>query len=171
MNYAKIIKADIANGEGFRISLYVSGCGRNCPGCFNQAAQDPCYGKLFDDAAKEIIYSELKNDWCCGLSLLGGEPMSKLSDNRKQIIEFAKEIKKKFPNKSIWMWSGYSYEEIYNSNDMKEILNYIDVLIDSPFIQELKDVTLLWKGSSNQRVIDVKKSSLENIVILDENTK
>lgn len=168
MNYAKIIKADIANGEGFRISLYVSGCGRNCPGCFNKVAQDPCYGKLFDDTAKEIIFNELKNDWCKGLSFLGGEPLSKLSDNRKQIIAFAKEVKEKFPDKNIWMWTGYTYEEILNSSEMREILNYVDVIIDGPFIQEEKDITLSWKGSKNQRVIDVKKSSNNNIIIFDK---
>ena len=93
MKYCSIRQADIANGEGFRVSLFVSGCARNCKGCFNKEAQDPAFGKTFDDKAKQKIFKELEHDWCRGLSLLGGEPLSKLSDNRKVIIELAKEIK------------------------------------------------------------------------------
>lgn len=166
MNYAKILAADIANGTGFRVSLFVSGCGRKCPGCFNQVAQDPNYGKPFDEKAKKLIFDELDKEWCAGLSLLGGEPMSCLSDNRKQVIAFAKEVKEKYPQKDIWMWSGYSFEEIANSNDMKEILDYVDVVIDGDFKESLKDISLKWKGSSNQRVIDVKKSLEEGKIII-----
>lgn len=157
MNYAKILKADIANGNGFRVTLYVSGCKRNCKGCFNKIAQDPNYGSIFDDSAKQKIYSELDKEWCKGLSLLGGEPMSCLSDNRTEIVKFVKEVKEKYPSKDIWMWSGYTLEEIEQMNDGKDILNYIDYLVDGPFVEELKDPSLKWKGSSNQRVIDVKE--------------
>ena len=93
MKYASIVRADIANGEHFRVSLFVSGCSRNCKGCFNKEAQDPEFGKPFDEEAKQKIFSELKHDWCKGLSLLGGEPLSKLSDNRVQVIAFAKEVR------------------------------------------------------------------------------
>ena len=156
-NYAKIYRADIANGIGFRVSLFVTGCARNCKGCFNKEAQDPNYGKPFDDKAKKKIFKELENDWCKGLSLLGGEPLSKLSDNRKQIIALSKEVKEKFPDKTIFLWSGYLFNEILEDKDMKDILNYIDVLIDGPFVEEQKDLTLKWRGSSNQHIVDVVK--------------
>lgn len=148
-NYAKIYRADIANGQGFRVSLFVSGCARNCPGCFNKEAQDPAFGKPFDDIAKQKIFKELEHDWCRGLSLLGGEPLSKLSDNRKTVIAFAKEVKEKFPNKDIAIWSGYTLEEIQADDTMKDILKYVDVLIDGPFIEEQKDLSIPFRGSRN----------------------
>ena len=153
MNYASITKADIANGNGFRVSLFVSGCSRKCPGCFNQEAQDPSFGKPFDESAKQKIFKELQNGWCKGLSLLGGEPLSKLSDNRKQVIAFAKEVKEKFPDKDIWTWSGYTLEEIQADDSMKDILKYIDVLVDGPFIEEQKDLSIPFRGSRNQRIL------------------
>ena len=149
MKYASILKADIANGTGFRVSLFVSGCARKCPGCFNQEAQDENFGKLFDEEAKQKIFKELEHEWCKGLSLLGGDPLSKLSDNRKTMIEFAKEVKEKFPTKDIWCWSGYTLEEIQADESMKDILKYIDVLVDGPFVEEKKDLTIPFRGSSN----------------------
>ena len=107
MNVATIKKRDIANGVGVRVSLFVSGCTHHCKGCFNQQAQDPKFGKPFDEYAKTKIFAELEKDYCKGLSLLGGDPMSKLSDNRKVVIDFCKEVKEKFPTKDIWMWTGY----------------------------------------------------------------
>ena len=124
MNYAKIYRADIANGQGFRVSLFVSGCARNCKGCFNKEAQDPAFGKLFDATVKQKIFKELEHDWCRGLSLLGGEPLSKLSDNRKTVIAFAKEVKEKFPTKDIYIWSGYTLEEILEMDVKKIHLRY-----------------------------------------------
>lgn len=153
MNYASIIKADIANGEGFRVSLFVSGCARNCPGCFNKDAQSADFGKLFDDKAKKKIFKELEHEWCKGLSLLGGEPLSKLSDNRKTVIEFAKEVKEKFPTKDIWIWSGYTLDEIQANDTMKDVLKYVDVLVDGPFIEEQKDLSVPFRGSRNQRIL------------------
>lgn len=155
MNYAKILKADIANGKGFRVTLFVSGCKRNCKGCFNRIAQDPDYGRPFDEEAKQKIFAELDKPWCAGLSLLGGEPMSVLSDNRRQVIAFAKEVKGKYPDKDIWMWSGYTYDEIKGDPETREILDYIDVLVDGPFVEELKDISLEWRGSSNQNLIKI----------------
>ena len=157
MHYSSIVRADIANGIGFRVSLFVSGCARNCPGCFNQEAQNPDFGKPFDDKAKKKIFKELEHEWCKGVSFLGGEPLSKLSDNRKVVIELAKEIREKFPDKTIFLWSGYLFEEILEDKDMKGILDYIDVLIDGPFIEENKDLSLKWRGSSNQHVVNVAK--------------
>ena len=155
MNYSSILKSDIANGSGFRVSLFVSGCCRKCLGCFNQEAQDPNFGKLFDIYAKEKIFKELDKPYCKGLSLLGGDPMSKLSDNRTVIIDFCKEIKEKYPNKDIWMWTGYTIEEIEKDETSKEILNFIDIIVDGPFIQELKDTTIPFRGSTNQRIIKI----------------
>lgn len=152
-NYASIIRADIANGEHFRVSLFVSGCARNCPGCFNKEAQNPDFGKLFDDEAKQKIFKELEYDWCKGLSFLGGEPLSKLSDNRKTVIDFAKEVKEKFPSKDIWIWSSYTLEEIQADDSMKDILKYVDVLVDGPFIEEQKDLSIPFRGSKNQRIL------------------
>ena len=153
MNYANIYRADIANGIGFRVSLFVSGCARNCKGCFNKEAQDPTFGKPFDDKAKQKIFNELEHGWCRGLSLLGGEPLSKLSDNRKTVIAFAKEVKDKFPNKDIAIWSGYTLEEIQADDTMKDILKYVDVLVDGPFIEEQKDLSIPFRGSMNQRIL------------------
>ena len=153
MKYASIIKCDTANGTGFRVSLFVSGCGRKCPNCFNPEAQDPEFGKTFDEKAKKKIFTELEKPYCKGLSLLGGDPMSKLSDNRKVVIEFCKEVKEKYPNKDIWMWSGYTMEELMSMPDTKDIFKYIDVLVDGPFVQEKKDLSIPFRGSSNQRIL------------------
>lgn len=153
MNYATILKADIANGKGFRVSLFVSGCKRNCKGCFNKEAQDPNFGTLFDKSAKQKIFTELQKDWCEGLSILGGEPMSVLSDNRKQVIAFAKEVKEKFPQKNIWLWSGFTLEELQSDPTTCGILKYVDVLVDGPFEIENKDLSIPFRGSSNQRIL------------------
>ena len=153
MNYAQCRKADIANGEHFRVSLFVSGCARNCPGCFNPEAQNPDFGKPFDDKAKQKIFKELEHEWCKGVSFLGGEPLSKLSDNRKVVIELAKEIREKFPDRNQWLWSGYTLEEIQADDSMKDILKYIDVLVDGPFIEEQKDLSIPFRGSKNQRIL------------------
>ena len=153
MNYASILKCDIANGDGFRVSLFVSGCGRKCPGCFNQIAQNPLYGKKFDERATQKIFKELERSYCKGLSLLGGDPMSKLSDNRETVISLCKEVKEKYPDKDIWMWTGYTYEELLADDTAKEIFNYIDYVVDGPFVEEKKDLSLRFCGSSNQRII------------------
>ena len=153
MNYASIVKADIANGLHFRVSLFVSGCARNCPGCFNKEAQNPDFGKPFDDKAKQKIFKELEHEWCRGVSFLGGEPLSKLSDNRKVVIELAKDIREKFPGKDQWIWSGYTLEEIQADDTMKDILKYVDVLVDGPFIEEQKDLSIPFRGSRNQRIL------------------
>lgn len=158
MNYTKILRMDIANGPGFRCTLWVTGCRRHCPGCFNVKAQDPNFGSPFDDEAKEKIFKELADPNNDGLSLMGGEPMSVCSDNRRQIIQLCREVKDRFPEKSIWMWSGFLYEEICENPDMMDVLHYIDVLVDGPFEETKKDLSCPFRGSTNQRVIDVKKS-------------
>lgn len=165
MNYTRLLKADIANGPGFRITLWCCGCARKCPGCFNEEAQDPKFGQKFDDSAKERIFKELSQPTCDGLSLMGGEPLSRMSDNRKQIINLCKECKEKFPSKTIWMWSGYTFEEIASDPYMKDALLHIDVLVDGPFIEEKKDLSCPWRGSSNQRVIDVPKTLKKGSIV------
>lgn len=153
MNYAAIRKCDVANGKGFRVSLFVSGCARKCPLCQNPEAQNPDYGKPFDDAAKAKIFAELEQPYCKGLSILGGEPMSRLSDNRKAVIAFCKEVKERFPGKDIWMWSGYTFQELLSDDTTKDVYNYIDYLVDGPYIEEMRDLSLKFRGSANQRII------------------
>lgn len=155
MNYARIYRADIANGTGFRCSLFCTGCKRKCKGCWNPDAQDPNFGKPFDKEAKEKIFKELSDPNCDGLSLLGGEPMSTCSDNRKVIIDLCREVKERFSDKNIWCWSGYLFEDIANDDEMSPILDYIDVLVDGPFVLEKRDLSTPFRGSTNQRIIKV----------------
>lgn len=166
MNYSKLITYDICNGKGWRVSLFVSGCKRNCKGCFNPQSHDPNAGKPFTQDTKNLIFKELSKDMIDGFSVLGGEPMSVLSDNRKQVIELCKEVKEKFPNKDIWMWSGYTYDELINDENTKDIFKYIDILVDGPYIEELKNPDGTFKGSDNQHIINVKElrenSKIEN---------
>lgn len=152
MYYSKLITNDLCNGIGWRVTLYVSGCNRNCPGCFNPETHNPNYGKPFTNDVKQLVFKELSKSTIDGLTLLGGEPLSVLSDNRKQCIQLCKEVKEMFPNKNIWLYSGYRLEEISEDKEMKDILKYIDVLVDGPYIQELKDSALKFRGSSNQKI-------------------
>ncbi len=169
MHYASIKKYDVANGEGIRISLFVSGCPHHCKNCFNKEAWDYDYGNLFTEKEENDILDFLNNDYIKGLSLLGGEPM--FPENQKRLIPFLKKVKDKYPDKDIWCYTGYIYDkEIINDmckkNDFtKEFLSYIDVLVDGRFIESKKDVSLFFRGSSNQRIIDIKKSLRSNKVI------
>lgn len=156
MKVAKILRMDVINGDGFRTSMFVSGCSRNCLGCFNRQAQDPNFGYDFTDEVKEKLFKEIENPHCAGLSLLGGDPLSVLSDNRKTVIALCKEFKEKFPGKNIFLWTGYTIDEILKSDEMKEVVKYVDVIIDGPFVESLKDINLKWRGSSNQNIIYTK---------------
>ena len=155
MNYLDIKHCNMVNGEGLRTVIWVSGCDRNCPGCFSPHTHDPRAGIPFDNKAKEELFRDSNEDWCDGITLLGGEPMH--DANFSEVLAIAKEHKKRFPNKTIWLYTGYTYNEIINNTIMSEILNYIDVLCDGPFIQELKDPNLKWVGSSNQNVINIQQ--------------
>lgn len=155
MRYLKIYGADIANGPGFRVSLFVSGCARRCPGCFNPESWDPDGGRPFDEDAEARIFSELSKDWCSGLSILGGEPMSRLSDNRLAVYGLVKAVKDRYPWKTIWLYSGYTYEELADDPETRRVLEYVDVLVDGPYVETLKDLGLAFRGSSNQRIIDL----------------
>lgn len=158
MNYATIKKYDIANGIGVRVSLFVSGCNHRCKGCFNSEAWDFNYGKKFDVNAENEILHALEKPYIKGLSVLGGEPLQQDST----LLEFLRKVKSKFPNKSIWLYTGYTYEQIKN----KKELDYVDVLVDGKFVEALKDISLQFRGSSNQRIIDVKATKENSKIIL-----
>ena len=172
MNYATVKYFDIANGLGIRTSLFVSGCTHRCKNCFNSEAWDFNYGQPFDDTIQQQIINSLKNPFCDGLSLLGGEPFE--PSNQKGLLPFLKRAKKEIPNLNIWCYTGYLFDEELlkdsraKTEDTLEMLKLIDVLVDGKFVEELKNLNLRFKGSENQRIIDVKKSLEENKVILYE---
>ena len=161
MRYAKIRKMDISNGPGVRVSIFFQGCSFHCKGCFNSETWDFNGGKEFGDEQINNILELANNDYITGLSILGGEPMH--PKNIESSLKLAKAFKEKYPNKTIWAWSGYLFDEYLKD---KEIVNYLDVLVDGQFVEEKKNPTLKWRGSSNQRVIDVKKSLKNNKIIL-----
>ncbi len=160
MRYHNITKDDMLNGDGLRVVLWASGCEHKCDGCHNKVTWDKCGGLEFDDAARKEVFDALDKSYISGLTLSGGDPL--LSDNRNEITELARKVRAKFPDKTIWLYTGYKWEDI---RDL-EIVNHIDVLVDGKFEKSLKDTNLMWRGSSNQRVIDVKKSITNNKVVL-----
>ena len=172
MNYAEIKWTDIANGEGVRISLFVSGSTHHCKNCFNEVAWDFAYGKSFDEAVREKIVKGLSQSFIAGLSLLGGEPLE--PQNQRALLPFVREVKRKYPEKNIWCYTGYTLdpstgelnEKAKNTPDTKELISLFDVLVDGPFVEELKKITLKFRGSSNQRVLDVKKTLSEKKAVL-----
>ena len=151
MNYAEIKKVDIANGPGVRVSLFVSGCRNHCKGCFNPETWDFDYGRPFTRATEDEIIKALRPSWIQGLSILGGEPTEE--ENAAVLIPFLKRVRAALPDKDIWLYSGYTYE----AHRDKEILTLVDVLVDGPFLLELKDAGLAFRGSRNQRIIDLKE--------------
>lgn len=155
MNYLDIKHCNMVNYKGLRTVIWVSGCERHCPGCFSPHTHDFKAGILFDNKAKEELFRDSNEDWCAGITFLGGEPLHPA--NRQTIIQLAKEHKERFPDKSICLYTGYCWNEIIDDVEMSEIIKYADVIIDGPFIESLKNVNLQWVGSSNQHVIDVKK--------------
>ena len=162
MNYATIKNCDIANGPGVRVSLFVSGCTHRCPGCFNEEAWDFCYGQPFTQETIDYILNLLKPDYIQGLTLLGGEPFE--PQNQGAVVELLRQVKKAYPNKSIWAFSGYLFDRDILAKRLgpweitEEYLSYLDVLVDGPFVQEKKNLNLRFRGSENQRIIDVKAS-------------
>ncbi len=170
MNYAELKKTDIANGEGVRVSLFVSGCRRHCPGCFNQIAWDFSYGKPFGEAAQDEVLHALAPDYIAGLTLLGGDPFE--PENQRALVPFLKRVRERFPQKNIWCYTGYTYsgggiaEEHASTEVTREMISLLDVLVDGRFVEAKKDIRLRFRGSSNQRVIDVKKSLSSNSIVL-----
>lgn len=170
MNYGEIKKFDIANGEGVRVSLFVSGCTHHCKNCFNSDTWDFNYGKPFTSETENEIIDALSPDYIDGLSLLGGEPFE--PRNQRVLLPFLRKVKSLFPNKKIWCYSGYTFDKELLSNSRArceftdEMLSLIDILVDGEFVQDLYDISLSFRGSSNQRIIDVQKSlSQKNIVL------
>ena len=166
MRYNKIRKMDISNGEGVRVSLFVQGCSFHCKNCFNQETWDFNGGKEFTTAEIQKIIELANKDYIAGLSVLGGEPLH--NNNVDEVFHIVATFKEKFPNKDIWLWTGFKFEDAIKDSKRKFILRNIDVLVDGQFEEDKKDLTLKWRGSSNQRVIDCKKSLAENKIILKE---
>ena len=151
MYYSGLKKTDIANGPGVRVSLFVSGCRNHCPGCFQPETWDFDYGEPFTRETEDEIIEALRPSWIQGLSILGGEPTEE--ENAAVLIPFLKRVRAVLPDKDIWLYSGYTYEALRD----KEILTLVDVLVDGPFLLELKDAGLAFRGSRNQRIIDLKE--------------
>lgn len=162
MNYGKLNSHDIANGPGVRVSLFVSGCEHYCKGCFNSEAWDFDYGKVFTAKTFSRILKLLDDDHISGLTVLGGEPLN--PRNQHIVTTVCRLVKEKFPDKDIWVYTGYDYDMVKDH----AIMNFIDVLVDGPFIEDLKDISLKFRGSSNQRIIDVKESKSSGAVVLKE---
>lgn len=170
MNYGNIKECDIANGPGVRVSLFVSGCRHHCKGCFNEETWDFQYGNPYTEETEETIINLLKAGYVQGLSLLGGEPFE--PENQKELVKLLRRVRETYPEKDIWCYSGYLYDvdmvpggRVY-TDVTEEMLSYLDVLVDGRFVEAQKDVTLHFRGSRNQRIIDVKKSREENAVVL-----
>lgn len=172
MNYADIKEFDVANGTGVRVSIFVSGCTHHCKGCFNEATWDFNYGQSFTDVEIDRIIKALEPDYIQGLSILGGEPFEYI--NQLGLLPLVRKVVKTYPNKNIWCYTGYDYEKDILADMVdkwpatKELLSYIDILVDGEFVEDLKDLTLRFRGSSNQRIIDLKKTTEAQEIVIWE---
>ena len=170
MNYAAIKWADVANGPGVRVSLFVSGCTHRCPGCFNEEAQDFHYGRPFTQAEEDKIVAALAPAHIKGLSLLGGEPFE--PDNQRGLLPLLRRVKAAYPDKEVWCYSGYTLdEELWKDSRARcactdEMLSLIDILVDGPFVEEKKDLNLRFRGTSNQRILNVPASLAAHAPVL-----
>lgn len=160
MRYGQIRKYDVANGPGIRSTIFVTGCTHNCKNCFNKEYQDFDYGDVWTSKETKEVVDYLKLNEVNGLTVLGGEPFQ----NEKDLYKIIKEIQKEI-SKDIWIFSGYTFDQIIEDENKKKLLELCDVLVDGPFIEDLKNLKLKFRGSSNQRIIDIKKSFKENQVI------
>ena len=171
MRYARIKNYDIANGSGVRVSLFVSGCLRHCPGCFSPETWDFDYGDKFTPETEEQIIDSLKPDYIAGLSILGGEPL----ESKAELLPFLKKVKEAYKDKEIWLFTGYTWSEIKRlmeqDSTVKELLSCVDVLKAGPFIEREAEAGLVFKGSKNQQIIDLKKTREKGRVILWEKMK
>lgn len=172
MNYADIKRYDVANGPGVRVSVFVSGCTHRCPGCFNEEAWDFNFGKPFTQETIDYIIDLLKPDFYKGITFLGGEPLEHV--NQQGLLPLARKIREVYPEKSIWCFTGYDFEKdvlgrmINEWPETKELLSYIDVIVDGEFIEAQKDLSLVFKGSANQRHILVQESMKSGSLVLWE---
>ena len=171
MFYGEIKKVDVANGTGVRVSLFVSGCTHHCKGCFNPDTWNFSFGTKYTKKTEEEIIEALKPSYIEGLSLLGGEPFE--PENQKVLVNLLKRIRQELPEKNIWCYSGYTFEELIGQKESRaftdttlEMLSLIDTLVDGEFVEELKDISLKFRGSSNQRIINVKESLKSNSVVI-----
>ena len=167
MNYHNITHDDMLNGEGLRVVLWVAGCEHYCKGCQNPVTWNPNDGIIFDSDAKKEIFDELQKKHVAGITFSGGDPLH--PRNRSEVFTLMKQIKSKFPNKTIWMYTGYTWEQIQKSNHLQTGVELVDVLIDGKFEKDKAEINYHWAGSTNQRVIDVQESIKEGQVILYEN--
>ncbi len=163
MHYATIKPCDIANGPGVRVSLFVSGCTHHCPGCFNKETWDFAYGEPFTAETEELLLTKLAPGFITGLTLLGGEPMEPV--NQRALLPFVEKVRQRFPEKTIWCYTGYTLETDLLATDGRahcevtdSLLSLLDVLVDGRYVEALRDITLLFRGSSNQRLQDVPAS-------------
>lgn len=173
MRYASVKKCDVANGTGIRVSIFVSGCHHHCKGCFNSDAWDFNFGKEYDEETEESILKELDKSYIQGLSLLGGEPLEYV--NQKGLLSLVKKAKERHPEKTIWCYTGYKFDDdvmgdMFNKwPETKELVSNFDIVVDGKYDEDLRDLNLKFKGSSNQRIIDVQKTLKNNEVILADN--
>lgn len=176
MNYIKITKNDIANGPGVRVTLWVSGCSLHCKGCHNPQTWDFNAGKLFDEAAKQELFEALNKSYIQGITISGGHPLD--PKNVQDVYKLLNEVKKHFPQKDIWLYTGYTLNtfnftsllkgispECIHHNTINRVLNICDVVVDGPYIEEQRDITLPFRGSKNQRLIDVKETLKQGQII------
>ncbi|MDE5934020.1 MAG: anaerobic ribonucleoside-triphosphate reductase activating protein [Lachnospiraceae bacterium] len=173
MYYSEIKECDIANGPGVRVTIFVSGCTHRCKGCFNEMTWDFQYGREFTEDDANKIINLLEPSYIAGLTLLGGEPME--YRNQQGLLPLLRKVKETYPDKTVWCYTGYLYEKDILENfcgkweETKEMLSYLDVIVDGEFVEELKDIRLRFRGSSNQRIIDVRKSrESEEIVFWED---
>lgn len=160
MRYHNITKDDMLNGDGLRVVLWLAGCDHHCKNCQNPMTWDPMGGVLFDEAARQEVFQQLDKDYISGITFSGGDPL--FVDNREEVLKLVKEIHSKYPEKNIWLYTGYRYEEICK----EEIIKYLDVVVDGKYVEAERDTTLPWKGSANQRVIDVPKTRQLGQIVL-----
>jgi anaerobic ribonucleoside-triphosphate reductase activating protein len=165
MNFASIRNNDVANGTGIRVTIFFSGCTHKCKGCFNQEYWDFNYGSVWTEKQHGYVITLLNRGYINGLSLLGGEPFDQ---DLKKILDLLIEVKARYPKKTIWIWSGYLYDELINRPDALDILKCTDVLVDGEFIEAQKNLKLKFRGSENQRIINVQESLKQNKVVLLE---
>lgn len=166
MNYHNITHDDMNNGDGLRVVLWVAGCEHHCKDCQNPVTWNPADGLPFGLRDKEELYQELRKNYIAGITFTGGDPL--YPDNRETVGELMKSVKKDFPNKTIWVYTGYTWDEIMKDPKMTAMMESVDVLVDGRFIPELKDVTYPWAGSLNQMVIDVPKTLKEGRIYTHE---
>ena len=164
MNYHNIKTDDMSNGDGLRVTCWDSGCGIGCFNCYNPQTWDFNSGIPFTEETMQEILYDLSKPYIKGLTLSGGHPLD--PHNAPKVLEIVKRVKMVFPNKDIWIYSGYIWEDIIKDNTLKEILKYTDILVDGAYVDELRDISLAFRGSSNQRIIDVQKTLDSNEVIL-----